>query len=285
MRKCFLFLVLFLSGSALAAHAQDFSYDVEWTVIDELNLQSPVLDVAAPTDVNSLYILTSGNILLYSLDDATLIKQIPIEKIYNRLTASADGSYVVVSSTTKRNLKIISLENSYNFSTEALPFIGPKEADVTITVFNDYQCPYCKNLTTLFEQVMEKYPGKINLVYKNFPLAMHNSARLGAAAALAADRQQKFPQFHKSLYENQRALSEAKINEVAQELGLDSEKFKNDLKDPAIQDIIARDVKEGQLAGVRGTPTVFINGKRVEERSLEEFSRKIDLELRKNAQQ
>lgn len=140
-------------------------------------------------------------------------------------------------------------------------------------------------LVPLLQQVLEKYPDDVNLVFKNFPLAMHKSARKAAAAALAAKAQGKFWSFHNKLLENSRAISDAKLQEIAEELGLDMEKFNADMEGPAIQKIIADDIQNGRIAGVRGTPAVFVNGKLLKSRSLQSFQKMIDAELKKGKEE
>jgi protein-disulfide isomerase len=110
--------------------------------------------------------------------------------------------------------------------------------------------------------VLEKYPKQVKLVFKNFPLtSSHPFAYMAATAALAADAQGKFWEFHNKLFENQRMLNEAKIQEIATELKLDIKKFNRDMKAPAIQKLIARDMEDGRQARITEIPTVFINGK------------------------
>lgn len=133
----------------------------------------------------------------------------------------------------------------------------------------------------LLQQVLEENPGKVKLVFMNFPLKMHKMARPAAAAALAADRQGKFWEYHDKLFENMRALSDAKFQEIAQELELDMEEFGKDIADPTIQQAISKDINSGQQAGVRGTPTIFLNGKRMQNRSRQIFQQMIDRELEK----
>ena len=129
--------------------------------------------------------------------------------------------------------------------------------------------------------MLDKNPGKVNLVIKHFPLANHKFARRASAIALAADRQGKFWECHAKIFENLKTINEAKVQEIAKEIGLDLEKLNKDAKDPAIQNLIARDVNNGRQSGVRGTPTIFVNGKRLKNRSLAGFQQVIDAELRK----
>jgi protein-disulfide isomerase len=129
--------------------------------------------------------------------------------------------------------------------------------------------------------VLEKYPKEVKLVMKHFPLPMHDFARKAAIAALAAAKQGKFWEFHERLYSNQSSLNETKIQEIAKELNLDIEKFNLDLKDQTIESMIDRDIKDGQEEGVRGTPTIFINGKLLSNRSIQGFQQAIENELKK----
>ena len=129
--------------------------------------------------------------------------------------------------------------------------------------------------------MLDKYPDKVKLVVKNFPLNKHKFARKAANAALAANEQGKFREFHHRLFENYNALNDAKIQDIAKELDLDMEKFNKDTKSSAFQNLINRDVRNGIQIGVRGTPTVFINGKVLKNRNLSGFIEMIEMELRK----
>jgi protein-disulfide isomerase len=116
--------------------------------------------------------------------------------------------------------------------------------------------------------VLEKYPKEVKLVMKNFPLPSHSFARKAAIAALAAGKQRKFWEMHEKLYANQKELSEAKVEAIARELLLNMEQFNKDLKDPSLGALVDRDISDGHRANVRGTPTVFVNGKLVNQRNL-----------------
>ena len=129
--------------------------------------------------------------------------------------------------------------------------------------------------------MLDKNPDKVNLVIKHFPLNSHKFARRAAAVALAANRQDKFWECHTKIFENYRSINETKVQEIATEIGLDLERLNTDAKDPAIQYLINRDISNGQQSGVRGTPAIFVNGKRLDNRSLAGFQKAIDAELKK----
>ena len=102
-----------------------------------------------------------------------------------------------------------------------------------------------------------------------------------AVAALAANQQGKFWEFHSELFKNYNRLSDQKFEEIAQSLELDMEQFKQDLQNPALAAMVQRDLKDGVEAGVRGTPSIFVNGRTLQQRSLPGFKQVIDEELAK----
>jgi protein-disulfide isomerase len=129
--------------------------------------------------------------------------------------------------------------------------------------------------------VIEKYPNEVKVVFKNFPLSSHKFSQPSAEAALAARKQGKFWEFHDELFKIYNKLSDEKIRQIAVNLGLDMGKFDKDVKDPKIAELIKRDTRDGVKAGVRGVPSIFVNGRRLQKRSLEGFSVIIDAELKK----
>jgi protein-disulfide isomerase len=132
--------------------------------------------------------------------------------------------------------------------------------------------------------VLEKNPNQVKLVFKNFPLRNHKFAMPAAIAALAAEKQGKFWEFHDLLFQNYNRLNEQKVKEIAQQLKLNMEKFEKDRKDPRIRAMINRDLAEGNRAGVRGTPTVFINGRLLRNRSMDGFQELIEKVLKNPVQ-
>jgi protein-disulfide isomerase len=130
--------------------------------------------------------------------------------------------------------------------------------------------------------LLEKYPNDIKLVFKNFPLPMHPLAPKAAAAALAAGRQDRFWDYHHKLFEATSALSEDRMQAIARELKLNMDKFNKDMKDPAVRQLIERDVNEATQAEVPGTPTLFLNGKLVQFRSPQDIDQAIAAELKRS---
>lgn len=110
---------------------------------------------------------------------------------------------------------------------------------------------------------------------------MHSYARKAAVAALAAGKQGKFWEMHKALFASQRELSDTKVEAIAKGLGLKMDQFNKDLKDPSIESLIDRDLSNGRQANVQGTPTIFVNGKLLNQRSPAGVQQAIDEELKK----
>lgn len=154
--------------------------------------------------------------------------------------------------------------------------IATPSASVTVVEFGDYQCPACGAAYPETKQMLQDYSGKINFLFRNFPLPQHPYAQLGAEAAEAAGNQGKFWQMHDMLYENQttwgnlepgKAIPQDQVVSTflgyAQSLGLDVNKFKTDLQNNQYQDLINKDIADGNSLGINSTPTFFVNGQRV----------------------
>ena len=131
----------------------------------------------------------------------------------------------------------------------------------------------------VLEQVLEQYPQQVKLVFKNFPLRSHSFAYKAAQASMAAEKQGKFWEFHDLLFKNYNRINDQKITEIMNDLNLDADQFQRAMQDPAIKAQIDADLRNGDTAGVRGTPTIFINGKLLRDKSLAGFQRQINEEL------
>jgi len=135
-------------------------------------------------------------------------------------------------------------------------------------------------MVPVLEQVFEKYPKQVKIVFKNFPLRNHNFAMKAATAVLAAEKQGKFWEYHDLLFENYNKLNDQKIRDISLQLGLNQTEFEKASNDPMIEKRISQDVWDGQQAGVRGTPTIFVNGRLLRDRTLKGFEAAIDAELK-----
>lgn len=165
------------------------------------------------------------------------------------------------------------------------PLKGSKNAPVTIIEFSDFQCPYCGRFySQTLPQIEEKYikTGKVNFVYRDFPLSFHQYAQKAAEAAECADEQGKFWEYHNKVFENQQSLNIANLKKWALDLNLDESKFNNCLDSGRYEEEVKKDFQDGSTAGVTGTPAFFVNGILVEgAHPFESFKQIIEAELAK----
>jgi protein-disulfide isomerase len=132
--------------------------------------------------------------------------------------------------------------------------------------------------------VLEQYPREVKVVFKNFPLSMHEFAAPAALAAMAAHKQGKFWPYHDKLFANSSSLSEKQFEEIAAELKLNKAQFEADRRDPAVEAFVNRDFQDGVKAEVTGVPCIFINGRLLKDRSPQGFRELINKELKKASQ-
>ena len=127
--------------------------------------------------------------------------------------------------------------------------------------------------------MLEKNPKSVKIVFKNFPIRSHRFAVQAALAALAADRQGKFWDFHDELFKQHNKLNEEKVQEIAAKLKLDLAQFEKDRNDPLLLEQIRYDYNEGIRVGINSVPSVYVNGRKLKDRSLKGFQTLIDKEL------
>lgn len=241
------------------------------------------LDTALSGDGQLFFVLTlQGSVEIYSAD-GNLKDTLQLANSADRIVTSRSGDRIYLSDSRNNIIKVIRVDFVQTISTEGSPIKGTPGAPVTIAVFTDFQCPYCAKAVPLLDQVLEQYPGKVNILFKNFPLRMHEFAIPSALAALAADKQGRFWPMHDLLFQSYNNLSEEKILECARLAGLDIEKFNSDRNDPKTNQQVQMDLKNGQSAGVRGTPTIFVNGYRLKKRGMKGLKKLVDAELQKLA--
>ncbi len=149
---------------------------------------------------------------------------------------------------------------------------GPENALLTLVEFGDLECPYCAQSTIVLDSLAKAYPKDVRLVFKHFPLEFHPQAKPAAAAAIAAGLQGKFFEFRKILVSTKKSYTSETYVSIARDLGLDEARFKREMVlDSEKKKILEKDIALGAKLGVEGTPTIFLNGKRAEQRSFRYF--------------
>jgi len=175
----------------------------------------------------------------------------------------------------------------YKITIDDSPFLGAKEAAVTIVEFGDFQCPYCVREYPKIKEILQQYPDQVQFVFKHYPLRFHKKAPPAHAAAELARREQgpkAFWQMHDLILANPKKLEISDLRSYAQSLNLDLKQFDTVMADPdKINDLLKTDLAEAQKCNVRATPTVLINGLKMTNRTLQGYKARIGQNLKKES--
>jgi protein-disulfide isomerase len=163
------------------------------------------------------------------------------------------------------------------------PSKGSAGAPIVVVEFADFECPACGAMRPVLDQLYEQHRDSVRVLFKHFPLAMHPNAEKASRAAVAAQRQGKFWEMYRVLFDNQTQLGVENVEKLAQGLGLDLAKFRQDRDSEVTADFVAKNRKQGEALELSGTPSIFINGRRFSgtgepAQDLEEWI-KLELEL------
>jgi protein-disulfide isomerase len=164
------------------------------------------------------------------------------------------------------------------------PVRGPENAPVTIVEYADFQCPYCRNVHVTIEQLLLEYADQVRYVYRDYPLPNHMRALPAAQAARCAAEQGKFWEYFEHLMMMNGDLGDEDLLRRAEAVGLDAGEFSGCVESGRHKELVDQHFKSGQAAGVTGTPTFFINGRRVAgAKSYEQLKTVIEEELARSA--
>jgi protein-disulfide isomerase len=177
--------------------------------------------------------------------------------------------------------KPLSAEKQAEIAKNDAPSFGPENAKVTIVEFSDFQCPFCSRGANAVTELKKKYAGKIRVVFRQFPLSFHDKAHVAAEAAMFAHSKGKFWEMHDKMFANQNALDRANLEKYAKEVGLNVDELKKALDDKAFAPKVDEDMKMGTGIGVQGTPSLYMNGKKVQNATdVESMSKMVDEALK-----
>jgi protein-disulfide isomerase len=266
---------------ALGAMGSPAFAELEQTQVKSEVLRKPPLDIAQSVSDGRLFVLLEGGEVLIFSAEGERQDQLQVDADVTSLEVTPDGQRLYLGKSKSRELLLVDLDFIYDLPVGNSAVKGPVEAPVTIILFSDFQCPYCARLVPTLEKVLEAYPKKVRLVFKQFPLNMHKFAQPAAMATIAARNQGKFWPLHDKLFANYDKLSEDRIRELAESVGLDMARYDKDIANPSVQQEIADDMQLGLKSGVRGTPAAYINGKPLRDRSFEGFKQEIEASLKK----
>ncbi len=278
-------LIIFLvfghfSNVQAATNIDGASASLEWKVLQQWQLPESPLDIVHSLDGKYIFILTQNHKVLIYTAQGKLEGSVPVDEGVNAIDIAPRAEMLYLIDNKKNSFATLSLDFVRDINTSGSPARGPADAPVIIALFTDFECPYCRKVEPLIAQVQERNSKNVKVVFKNIPLQFHKFADPAARAALAADMQGKFWEFHDELFALEK-LSDEVFENIAVKLGLDVDKWKQDKESSAVKKRINTDVQDAQKAGVTGTPTIFINGRLLKNRSMQGFQQMINSELSK----
>jgi protein-disulfide isomerase len=159
---------------------------------------------------------------------------------------------------------------------------GTRNAPVTIVEYSDFQCPHCKRGSDTVRQIMKIYGRKVRLIFKHLPLPGHRNALVAAKGAVAAEKQGRFKEYKRILFNNQKKINRNFVLSTAKSLGMNLSRFTREMDSPETEKMIRADMAEAKKFGITGTPAFIINGVALKGAyPIKEFKAVIDRHLKK----
>jgi len=267
------------TGSASSGDVS--SSNLEWETLQQWKLPQSPVDIAHSLDGKYVFVLTQENKVLIYTAQGNLEGTVPVDKGVTAIDIAPRAEMLYLINGDTQTFTALSIDFIRQIPVNGSPTLGPEDAPVNITVFTDFECPYCKKIEPLIAEVQKKNSDAAKIVFKNMPLSFHQFADPAHRAAIAAGMQGKFWEFHDALFAAEK-LSNQVIENIAKGLDLNMDKWKKDMQSQQVRQRISADIQQAKEAGVTGTPTIFINGRLLKNRSMQGFQDMINEELKKN---
>ena len=255
---------------------------VETSVAASWKLEAKPLGMVHSLDNKRVFILgDDANVHIYTSEGA---KQgaIPVDKGVTAIDIAPRGEMLYLINGRDNTFTALTISFTTHIDVTGAPYLGKENAPVVLAIFSDFQCPYCGKISPLIDQALEKNPDTLKVAFKNLPLTnIHNMAEPAALAALAAHNQGKFWQMHDGLFAMNAQITAEKIQAAAIAIGLDMNKFNADLNSEVTKQRLVKDMMDASNSDISGTPSLFVNGRRVNDRSPEGLQKLIDEEVAK----
>ena len=284
MKKIVSVLVLSLLASPVYAQAPQApqATPVETSVAASWKLDAKPLGMVHSLDNKRVFILGDDSKVYIYASEGGKQGEIPVDKGVTAIDIAPRGEMLYLINGQDNTFTSLNVSFTSVIDVAGAPFLGKENAPVAVALFSDFQCPYCSKIQPLLDQMLEKNPETLKIAFKNLPLTnIHNMAETAALAGLAAHNQGKFWQMHDALFAMNSELTQEKILAAAKGIGLDMDKFNADLSSDATKQRLVKDMMDARDAEVNGTPSLFINGRRVTDRSPEALQKMIDEEVAK----
>ena len=253
---------------------------VQWNQLSDLQLPDKPKDIAYSLDGNYAFVLTNSKQILVYNQQGQLQGKIPVDEGVSAIDIAPRGELLYLIDSKDNRLSTLAMDFIVDIDASDSPIKGKIDAPVTVAVFSDFECPYCSKILPLIEQALKNNSETVKIAFKNFPLQKHEMARPAALAALAAKEQGKFWEFHDRLFAEKKITVDS-FKTIVTELGLNQERFDEDMKSPLLFYKLNKDMEEAGRIGITGTPVIFVNGKKLKQPTIDELQRLITEELKK----
>ena len=260
-------LLLPLSAQAQEVKKTNVSGALNWTVQANWSLPAKPLDLVHSLDNKKVFILTADSKVHIFAADGRKLGEMPVEADTVAIDIAPRGEMLYLINGRTNSFTAMDIGFSQQIDITGAPVRGKADAPVTLVVVSDFECPWCAKLEPLLAQLLAANADTVRVVYKHLPLPMHPQAEPAALAAIAAQRQGKFWEMHDALFAVQQ-WTPAAVTETATRIKLDMTRFQADLNSQETRMQLAKDKADAQAAEVAATPSVFVNGRPVRERSL-----------------
>ncbi len=260
-------LLLPLAAQAQEVKKTNVSGALNWTVQANWSLPAKPLDLVHSLDNKKVFILTADSKVHIFAADGRKLGEMPVEADTVAIDIAPRGEMLYLINGRTNSFTAMDIGFSQQIDITGAPVRGKADAPVTLVVFSDFECPWCAKLEPLLAQLLAANADTVRVVFKHLPLPMHPQAEPAALAAIAAQRQGKFWEMHDALFAVQQ-WTPAAITETATRIKLDMTRFQADLNSQETRMQLAKDKADAQAAEVAATPSVFVNGRPVRERSL-----------------
>jgi len=274
------FVFLLTAQYSSAAQEKSQSQKIDWQLEHEWNLSATPLDIVYSLDQKHVFILTDQHQVVIYDNTGKLEGTIPVAPGVKAIDIAPRGENLYLINADQKKFTSLAVDFILDINTKGSPFLGKKDAPVTIIEFSDFQCPYCKHTVPMLDKILKDNPDTVKLVFKNMPLRAHRYAEYAARAGIAAQEQGKFWEFYHRIFAT-KTLTPQVIDNIGISLKLNMKRFKVDMTSPKTEQQIIRDIRDAEEAGVTGTPTIFINGRLLRNRSIEFTQKIINEELKK----
>jgi protein-disulfide isomerase len=260
-------LLLPLTVQAQELKVNNTAGDLNWSVQASWPLPAKPLDIAQSLDNKKVFILgTDAKVYIFTPDGKQL-GVLPVDPNVSAIDIAARGEMLYLVNDKTKTYSAIDISFNQTIDVTGAPVRGKLDAPVTLVVFSDFECPWCSKIEPVLAELLAQNRDTLRIVFKHLPLPMHQQAEPAALAAIAAQKQGKFWEMHDTLFQTT-LWTPSTIDETALRIGLNMDKFRADLNSQETRMQLAKDKSDAQAADVTSTPSMFVNGRPVRDRSL-----------------